>query len=198
MLRLTVTDDEERHYELVGEALDSPLPPLIKPPKKVDPPAPATSLPSSSPQTQDARPEADGGSMRSPEETPTGKARKESFYAAMKRLEGGQNVGLLEGWWFCLRASGSEEPKAVSSAASQPVDVAMMTTTTTTTTTTPSAAPRVSSPLRALSSSSLQPQPLMLSAGRKKLARFPTEGLLSCYLTYGPPNAPQSKRQVIS
>jgi len=143
-LRLVVVDDEERRHELVGEPLDSPLPPPIK-----------SSSGSNSKkmkeeevkkESQPASTEAGGVSSSSRDSKDT---EREAFYSAMKELEGGQNVGFLEGWWFCLRAS-HDDPA----------------------------------------------QPLALGCGgKKKTTKFPTEGLISCSLSYGPRGlSPQQAR----
>jgi hypothetical protein len=153
-LRLVVIDDEERRYELVGEPLDAPLPPLIKktPPEGKGEGEGGTQ--SGDPPPNDREIETNGavteaGNAPPPAVAVTGaKGRaKETFYAAMKELEGGQNIGFLEGWWFCLRA---DDPT----------------------------------------------QPLALGGNKKKLTRFPTEGLISCFLSYGPPNVPPTQRTV--
>jgi hypothetical protein len=158
-LRLVVTDDEERRYELVGEPFDAPLPPPIKPkaPSKpsIDASTSRAEAGGDGVTTTEAATASVGSAATTPEAAANGlKAkRKEAFYAAMKELEGGQNVGLLEGWWFCLRAASTAAADDFS-------------------------------------------QALALGGGKKKLTKFPTEGLISCYLSYGPPNVQPKHRTV--
>lgn len=136
-LRLVVIDDEERRYELTGEPFDAPLPPPIKAAKDRQTEGPANEEKGGT-DAPEAATNGDGKDAK--------KRKKETFYAAMKEIEGGQNVGLLEGWWFCLRASNDTHALAL--------------------------------------------------GGKKKLTKFPTEGLISCFLSYGPPNVPPKHRTV--
>jgi hypothetical protein len=141
-LRLVVIDDEERRYELTGEPFDAPLPPPIKAAKDRQAEGPANEEKGGT-EAPEAATNGDGTTEKDAK-----KSKKETFYAAMKEIEGGQNVGLLEGWWFCLRASNDDFTHALA------------------------------------------------LGGKKKLTKFPTEGLISCFLSYGPPNVPPKHRTV--